>query len=298
MSIEKNLDYAIKKHTTGKEKNDGFFYKNKVEYPNYEDNASFELFKEQMPRNFFEQFKNGAGDELGLKESARPPKMACYGSSSRMLYLLSRANLDFCFEKKLATTIGGIANLDGYLYKDNTHYYIEAKCRELYSATSFKMSKKYRELYKFLGDECSQFKCITSVADEKNINAQFYINGKIITHFDIKQMLCHLLAVATERLSVPTDDKTVFIYLIYNPQNLSIDNEKDKEKIFEIYKTETEECGSIPFDSLYKGVVKYLYEKKRDKLKIKEMGKEQMQKIADNFTFKLCDQKNYKEVIK
>ncbi len=298
MGIERSVDLAIKREQTGQDKQDKYYEKNKRKYYNYEDNKSWELFKAQMPESFFEQFKNGAGDELGLKESSTPPKMACFGSSSRMLYLLSRENTNFCFEKKLATTIGGTANLDGYLYKDNTHYYIEAKCRELYSATSFIMSEKYRELYKFLCDECSAFKCEISDAGDKKIKTQFYINGKVITHFDIKQMICHLLAVATERLRFPTDDNIVFIYLIYNPQNLNIDNEKDKEKILEIYKTEVDECGSIPFESLYKGVVKYLYEKKRDKLKIKEMGKEQMKKFSDNFTFKLCDQKNYKEVLK
>ncbi len=49
-----------------------------------------------------------------------PPKMASYGSSSRMIYTKSEAAKKgaVCFEKKLSTRIGtGKANLDGYLKK-------------------------------------------------------------------------------------------------------------------------------------------------------------------------------------
>ena len=87
------------------------------------------------------------GSELKEK-NGRPPKMASFGSSSRMIYNLSNKKNGFHFEKKLPTTVGGTANLDGFYEDDNRYIFVEAKCHEPYNVKKTVISSKYKDLYK------------------------------------------------------------------------------------------------------------------------------------------------------
>ena len=168
----------------------------------------------------FNTYRDGAGDEFGSKKSLNtPPKMASYGSSSRMIYLYSRDIPNFKFEEKLSTTVGGIAHLDGYLYKNNTEVYVEAKCREPYSTNSFIIDKKYENLYRYI-DESPDVNIHFEIynSDNDKMKVKFVANGIEITRFDIKQMISHLLGIATKRLKTQSEDKIEFLSFIHCDQ--------------------------------------------------------------------------------
>ena len=92
MEIAKLLDLSIKQAGTNGNKTDKCYVHKGREYYNYLDNASWQDFINEMKTLYYpiyENYKNGSGDELGIKKVGKyPPKMASYGSSSRMIYLL------------------------------------------------------------------------------------------------------------------------------------------------------------------------------------------------------------------
>lgn len=294
MSIGKTLDLSIKKAETSDAKIGKCYVLGDRQYENYIDNETWAAFVDEMRVKYpaaYEEYGEGSGDELGIKIIGRyPPKMASYGSSSRMIYMLSRNIPGFCFEKKLPTTVGGIANMDGYLYSRNTHYYVEAKCREPYAPKSYVIDRKYEDLYRWLDqDEKVSIKCEITNLDEKKMKVRFFADGTELTRFDIKQMICHLLGIATAKLDQPTEEKTVFLYLLYNPKRIEIVNRHHQEQILSVYETEVAECKYIPFAELYAAVVRYLYKNRQ----IGKMSEDEMVKITENFSFSLCDQETY-----
>lgn len=292
MSIDKSLDLLIKATEINKEENASGYLINNRTYENYIDNATWMDFVTEMKEQYpvaYSAYGEGAGDELGIKKVGKyPPKMASYGSSSRMIYLLSRNIPDFRFEEKLPTTVGGIAHLDGFLYKGKTKIFVEAKCREPYSAKAYIIDRKYESLYRYIdGNPDVDFKCNITVIDDEKMNVKFIANGMEITRFDIKQMISHLLGIATQQLQQQSEEKICFLYLLYNPSVLEIEDEKVKNKIYDIYNTETEECDNIPFPSLYGVILNYLrtYKIKNDNLNLDT--------CVRMFTFNRCDQNTY-----
>ena len=115
MTIAEKLDLAIKLNEIGT--TDGGYdikYGEKMLHKQtYMTNAEWELFLLAMSETAKKEYGAGGGDELNGK-NGHPPKMASYGSSSRMIYNLSKEKKGFHFEKKLPTTVGGTANLDGF----------------------------------------------------------------------------------------------------------------------------------------------------------------------------------------
>ena len=133
MNTAKLLDLSIKqKETNGSKDNTGYVLHGQ-KYDNYLDNDSWQEFIDEMKTRYYpiyENYKNGSGDELGIKKIGKyPPKMASYGSSSRMIYLLSRDIPNFCVEKKLYTTVGGTANMDG---NDHAHLHVMIERRTVF----------------------------------------------------------------------------------------------------------------------------------------------------------------------
>ncbi len=292
MNIDKELDLLIKNAEINQDKDkSGYLLHNRIYY-NYIDNENWNNFVTEMKQNYptaYSAYGEGAGDELGIKKVGNhPPKMASFGSSSRMIYLLSRDIPDFQFEKKLPTTIGGIAHLDGYLCKDNRKIFIEAKCREPYSSKSFIIDRKYEKLYRYIDENTSvDIKCDISVLNENKMKVKFIANGIEITRFDIKQMISHLLGIATQQLQLGVDEYISFLYLLYNPKFLEITDEKVKQKIYTIYDTEIRECDSIPFPSLFNVILNYLHT-----FKIKDTNLN-IDSSVKCFSFKRCDQISY-----
>lgn len=295
MIIGTILDLSIKNNELKSADSSKAYIINDRKYENYMDNESWKQFVEEMKTEYkpaFLAYKNGSGDELGIRKVGKyPPKMASYGSSSRMIYLRSRKIPGFCFEKKLPTTIGGVAIMDGYIQKEGTDIYIEAKCREPYSSKSFIMDRKYEDLLRYIdSDDEAALKCYITDIDEKRISVRFVAGEVEITRFDIKQMICHLLGIATAQILHPNDRNIRFIYLLYNPTLIHIADERYKNQIYSIYDTEIKERESIPFAALFKTVLLYLIEKRALS---HEAGIIDVDEVVKRFDFRHCDQSSY-----
>ena len=162
--------------------------------------------------------------------------MASFGSSSRMIYNLSKDIIDFKVEEKLYTTVGGVANLDGFLERDDRYIFVEAKCREPYGNKTKIVARAYEELYNYITkSDISMLKCDIETIDKKNMSVEFSYAEKKIVHFDIKQMICHLLGVVTCFLKGEKEIKSIdFYYLLFNPHKIKIANERGRELIYNI----------------------------------------------------------------
>lgn len=293
--MQKTLDLSIKKYETGKIEG-GYTSKNGKTYESYMTVCEWSSFKENMEKNHqtaFENYDQGSGGELKEKGNY-PPKMASYGSSSRMIYNLCKEIDDFQFEYKLPTQIGGIANLDGFIENEEKFVFIEAKCRELYGVKSHMIEKKYKELYEYINnaDACN-LKIITTDADEK-MNVKFTIDDLEVSSFDIKQMICHLLGIAVKFLENPTDKKISFLYLCYNPGFIEIINDKKKLNILTTYEKMCKECKTIDFDGLFEVIVRYL----SLELNIGNSTDNEISSMCENFEFTLCDQNDFLSYLK
>ena len=146
-----------------------------------------------------------------------------------MIYLISRDKEKdgFHYEKKRSTTVGGTANLDGFLDRGDRYVLIEAKCHEPYSAKTHSVSHSYEALYTFINENMAKE---LEIATEKSkcgryLNVTFRAGGEVLSHFDLKQMICHLLAAAAHFLQMDTPAKHIdFIYLLFDPAVLPLSN--------------------------------------------------------------------------
>ena len=293
MELNKILDYAIMADETKKNPDikSGYTINGKT-YNNYLSNDSFAKFVEDMESNnptAYEMYGKGGGKELEERKSRAniyPPKMASFGSSSRMIYNLMKDVDGFLFEKKLPTTVGGIANLDGFMETEDKFVFVEAKCREPYTKKDGIYERKYEDLYSVITEsDKTTLSCKTEIIDEQKMKVSFLSGNAVIHSFDIKQMISHLLGVATAFLDGEFDIKKIdFIYLLFNPKLLEI---KDgREDIISIYEQTCSECNSIDFKALFDVIVDYLQT-------VKGLGKDKNRaEIVNYFSFRLCDQSN------
>jgi hypothetical protein len=239
----------------------------------------------------YDMYGKGGGKELEERKSGKntyPPKMASFGSSSRMIFNLMKDTDGFLFEKQLPTTIGGTANLDGFMETASKYFFVEAKCREPYSDKNNVYERKYEKLYNFISNsKKSNVSC--EIEDVKNepdkMKVIFKVNGRPIHNFDMKQMISHLLGVATAFLNGTFEIKDIeFIYLLFDPTIIEIEDEKAKTQIYEIYNNTCNECNSTDFKALFAVIVDYLKS-------YKEWNKEiDTSDLVNRFSFKLCSQ--------
>lgn len=297
MELNKILDYAIVNDETTKEpKLKAGYIVNSRNYDNYVENSCFNNFVENMKTKYptaYKMYGAGGGKELEerkVDKNVYPPKMASFGSSSRMIFNLMKDTQGFLFEKQLPTTVGGTANLDGFMETDSKYIFIEAKCREPYSTKNNIYDRKYEKLYNFINDsKKSNVTCDIKPIDEKKMKVTFNVNDKKIHNFDMKQMICHLLGVATAFLKGELEIKNIdFIYLLFNPTLIEIADEKSKAKIHKIYNNTCDECNAADFKALFEIIVDYLKLYKEWNTDI------QANKLANNFTFRLSSQDNIK----
>jgi hypothetical protein len=239
------------------------------------------------------QFGAGSGGEMEEKDG-KPPKMAAYISSSRMIYTLSTQthNIDqIQFEKKLPTTIGGTANMDGYREQDGIFTFVEAKCREPYDHKAEQLiSVAYQNLYCWLRKKMPRiFSCIMENNKAGNMRVVFFCKGQVVAYFDFKQMICHLLGIATGVLKGTLEQKqTDFIYLLYDPTELALAPDK-KEIVDQIYERTCYECNLVDHATLLRAIFAFLKaEKYGDAL-----SDEEIDNIAYTFTFTLASQEFY-----
>ena len=258
MKLETALDLAIKKQEGGT--GAGYTMQDGRVYPTYMENSEWDAFLAEMKNRYPKAFKDydaGSGGELEEKSrfgKTMPPKMASYGSSSRMTYRLSRDVPGFRFECQCPTGIGGTANLDGFLEKNRTRIYVEAKCREPYGKEKSKISKAYKKLYDFITEKMgAELSCICSNVGEKDMDVTFLAGDLEIRHFDIKQMICHLLGVVRD---AKADTSVKFLYLLHDPTALELG--EARQSILEIYERTCRECAKIPMERLFAVISEFL----------------------------------------
>ncbi len=283
--MQKTLDFSIKKHETGTTEG-GFTVKDGKIYASYMSNSEWNAFIGNMKENYpqaFGQYDAGSGGEC-MPNGVYPPKMASYGSSSRMIYNLCKDIPSFRFEYKLPTTVGGIANLDGYLKKENERIYVEAKCREPYGEQPQLIEEKYEELYRYLNEQpTNNLNISISEGTASKIKALFSVDGKEIRHFDMKQMICHLLGIATKHLQEPISKRISFLYLVYDPTKIELIHSEKGAKIVETYNTMCAECNAVAFKALFEDICRFLS-------KNRNLPSENISAIVSSFSFQLKNQ--------
>jgi hypothetical protein len=125
------------------------------------------------------------------------------------------------------------------------------------------------------------------------LNVEYYANGEKLERFDMKQMLCHLLGIATGMLKGTLERKqTDFIYLLYDPTELDIEPDA-KEQIDAIYERTCYECNLIDFAELYRVILEFLSESKLQS----EISNEELDDVILKFTFTLASQDFYSILI-
>ena len=286
MSLLKDFDLAI----ADVENIPRGFVTSKGNYDSYMSNAAWDAYLKDMSDEHHAQFDDGSGGELKAK-NGRPPKMASFASSSRMAYKLSKGIPNFVFEKQLSTVIGGTANLDGYWEGNGQYIFVEAKCREPYSHKSPETIKQnYRPLYEYLQSKLpDMFTCtMEDIPKSRDMRVEFFCCGKPVAHFDMKQMLCHLLGVANRMLLDKSFNTPIqFLYLLYNPTELVL-SEKSQKEILHIYHATCEAATTYEFKQIFACVVDFLMEEKDY-----AATEAETEKLKNNFSFALCDQHNY-----
>lgn len=288
MNLSRVLDLAIKQKTERADA-DGYAVGDRV-YDTYLTNTEWQAFLDEMPRSVRDEYGAGGGDEL-TEKNGRPPKMASYASSSRMIYLLSRGKAGFHFEKKLPTTLGGTANLDGFCDDGYRYLFVEAKCHEPYFRKSVTVSRRYEGLYRFLNETGAGGLEISMHPSEcgRYMDVEYFSDGERLSHFDVKQMLCHLLGIASGLLRGELSKKQIdFIYLLYDPTELPLPDGA-REEIGEIYERTCYECNLLDFATLLQGILLYL----REEHFPEAMTDGEIAEIAFKFTFSLASQELY-----
>ena len=289
MSLQHELDLAIR-DKEGKPYGEGYIVsKSKPAYCRYMSNDGWDRYLAEMSEDHRKQYKDGDGGEI--KEGRYPPKMACYGSSSRIIYTCLREVSGIKFEHQLPTRVGSRpANLDAYLNADMRDIFIEAKCREIYAKHSkVRASTGYKDVYKHISEYHNSFSFgadIISdnqgVEDKNNYNYRFFYNNEPIIRFDIKQLISHFLGIAAGVLEGKVKNNIRFVYFIYNP------NELGDEALNGVYAKTIGEINKIKIK--IKDLFEAVFEYQKKKLEI--------EKEAPAFEFVLADQNNIIDKLK
>lgn len=302
MDLQKELDIAIKNLEFQRDPGlkSGYRIDEHRVYDTYLENTCWEKFKtniKQMYPMAYEMFNEGSGKELEERKVGRhtfPPKMASFGSSSRMIFNLARDIPGFQFEEKLPTTVGGVAHLDGFSEKDEEYIFVEAKCREPYVKKDNIIDVKYKELYQFITEsDTTSVCCKIEDRPDGKMKVFFQSDDTDIEYFDIKQMISHLLGIGTALLNGRYEEKAVrFLYLMFNPTKIAFEQESVRNLIHDTYKQVCEECNGIDFMQLFHEILGFLQSRKG-------LGQEKnIEKLLEGFVFILCDQENYLDKIK
>lgn len=291
-NLQTALDCAVRDY---ERKTGGFEMKNKgVSYCNYMTKEEWKDYKTKISEHHKKQFDDGAGGEL--KEGKYPPKMASFGSSSRLIYELSKGINGFRFEEKLDTRVGGIAHLDGSLKKGDEYTYIEAKKREIYgnSHKNEDIKEVYLDVYKHIKDSLGEVIFSYVSTDSKEAECKkvtFKIHGEDVQYFDLKQLICHFLGITYDIAKHAIKNaKVKFIYLLYNPHKEieAFLSEKYRDDVLKRYDEVEKFIKSYigAFESIFKAVLSY------------QIDNNHLNETNIEFKMKLVDQTNYeKEVI-
>lgn len=240
MISKKDFDNIIKRNIV-KNKDDSVLGYDS--YENYYSCAEFEKFKTEMQRpeyqEFYNRYKAGKGCELEPqqgKSGELPPKMASVASSSRFCYLAFRDMGSGSVMVEVPCRIKGILGtppqLDAYISTINT--YFEVKCHEIFDSHHVKMSNNYWDL---LYGKDNDFGLFAQKNNSKTFNiplTEFDIETKT-SMFDIKQLLCHLLGISSQKDVV---ENVRLVYLFFKPKTDSDEDSRSIDEVFDLLQSE------------------------------------------------------------
>ena len=125
--------------------------------------------------------------------------------------------------------------------------------------------------------------------DRKKLGSIVFSDGEKLEHFDMKQMICHLLGIATGVLKGELKQKQIdFIYLLYDPTELNLDS-NTKAEVDTIYERTCYECNLIDFATLLRVIFAFLKEDKYGEV----ITDENLDALICKFTFALASQDFY-----
>ena len=287
MSILKDFTEAVVKDESEKLGiSVGYEVKDRKPYTEYMSNKAWSEFKRKMSTKHIAEFGKGSGSEMD-DSPGNVPKMSSMISSSRMIFMLSKEIDGFSFEAKRHTVVGGEANLDGYLYREDRIFYVESKCREPYNhETIEELSVKYQAVLDYLRKKRNAFDCVMEKISDCKLRVAFFCDGKPVLGFDIKQMICHLLGIAAYHLRAEEDPKPItFLYLLYDPRKL-VFPEKTSAEILRIYEKTCQAALGYRFEEMFGYIIDYLVD-------VKNLPGKHRETLKRVFTFELCSQYDY-----
>lgn len=242
---KETFDSIIKQNLVNKYGSKQFGYKiaNKI-YENYYTDSVFDDFVKEMksPKyiKYHTSYDKGKGSEL-KKQNGRygevPPKMASVASSSRFCYLALRDGTDALgvkgtvqFEKgcRIKGIEGTAPQLDAHIPEGNI--YIEAKCHEIFDSHTVNLKAKYWELIYGETNEFGFEVKDNALKGDFKISLSCFGIQKSNTRFDIKQFLCHLLGIASQK---EADISATLMYLFFKPKTENIEYQKAIDEVFE-----------------------------------------------------------------
>lgn len=227
-------------------------------YDAYYTEAAFQSFQDEMERDYpaaFRQYGEGKGSEM--KEHAGPygdlpPKMASVASSSRFCYLALRdggaalgggSHVKFEHGCPIKGVAGTAPQLDAYMAEGNI--FVEVKCHEIFDAHRVVMKEKYWE-HIYGPDNAFGFPAAEKPAGEEfqvPLSA-FGVQGTS-SMFDIKQLLCHLLGIASQ-----SGEPAALVYLFFKPRVEKAEVQAEIAGVFEALQAEIHQIfASAPIRS-------------------------------------------------
>ena len=227
----------------------GYELNNKT-YPMYYTKGAFQAFQNEMKRSYprhYERYRNGHGSEL--KETSTPPKMASVASSSRFAYLALRDGAQAIggteyVEFEHACRIRGVRGTPPQLDACTTDekgdpIYVEVKCHEIFDPHTVGLRAAYWEnIY----GEKNAFGF--PVKQDKPANTVFHIPPELFgigqedLMVDIKQLLCHLMGIASQKEETRT---ATLVYLFFRPAAAG----EDERRMDEIFKSLTGQIDRV-----------------------------------------------------
>ena len=209
-------------------------------YGNYYCEDAFFAFREEMKssyphiHHFYNRGKGSELKELPSRYGILPPKMASVASSSRFCYLTLRdgaaalgTNNPVIFEHGCPITgvPGNAPQLDACIPADSI--YVEAKCHEIFDSHRVVMKNKYHNPI-YGTDNAFGFepRVSTGTATFEIPLSDFGIQ-KSASMFDIKQLLCHLMGIASQ-----SEQPATLVYLFFIPKATDSVKQKAVDDVF------------------------------------------------------------------
>lgn len=204
--------------------------------------------------------------EINVDEKSKLAPICSLASSGRLTYLYFK-NRDDAEKYKFEILIGNDlkprpshTKMDAYKETDNVSYYYECKCQEILSKSHGLLTKSYQtsELFReLIGGDFDTEKYKPKDYKQRSIDYKFLeFSLKAIgvdsdiqynkLRFDVKQFICHLIAIA-EANKKRGDDHTAYLqYVFFVSPGWDNENNKELRSLYSELKREIEMIWKSP----------------------------------------------------